>query len=85
MFATGSSSNHFNLLLLMIYRITVVESFLCVAIWNLGLSNNEKEELSSATKYAIYNGRYIYMHIYNFNYSKYPSHFNIKRNSGYYA
>lgn len=69
----------------MIYRITVVESFLCVAIWNLGLSNNEKEELSSATKYAIYNGRYIYMHIYNFNYSKYPSHFNIKRNSGYYA
>lgn len=83
--ATGCSSNHFHLLLLMLYRIYITESKTCLVVWNLGLSLNEKSILANAEEYISKRKSDLYIYNYIFNYSNYPPHFNIENNAGVYA
>lgn len=75
--ASGSSSNHFHLLLLMIHRIFSIESSICFVAWDLGLSRNEKVVLLRALKYIENNRNDIHTYYRLFNYSNYPAFYNI--------
>lgn len=82
---TGSSSNHFHLLLLMLYNVYQYERDICFVVWDLGLLVKEVKKLLSLYITLSKNRNDIYV-LYNmFNYSNYPSFFNIKNNAGEYA
>lgn len=80
---SGSSDNHFHLLLLFLYRLYSVENKMCIIIWDLGLSQFNIKRLKNA-KEIIEKKRFIII-IKHFNYSNYPYHFSINKNSGYYS
>lgn len=80
---TGSSTNHFHLLLLFLYRIYVVEDKICIVVWNLGLSDINDKVLHNAKRFN--QKRTILIYIKKFNYNLYPKHFNISYNAGYYS
>lgn len=81
---TGSSDNHFHLLLLFLYRLYVVENKICVVVWDLGFSYMNNQLFCNAKKYII-KRRSIIIILKKFNYSLYPKHFNINWNAGYYS
>lgn len=81
--SSGSSDNHFHLLLLFLHRIYIVENNICVVIWNLGLSYKNIIKLENAKKYI--ERKNIIVDIMVFNYTNYPQHFNIEINAGYYS
>lgn len=82
---TGSSSNHYSLLRLMLYRILVTENNICVVVWDLGLSCNQYLELIESEKYITKIRKDFDIFNYKFNYSNYPTYFDINKVAGSYA
>lgn len=82
---TGSSANHFHLLLLMLFKVYKYERDICLIIWDLGLSKSQKQKISDMYIYLSRKSNSIIV-IYNiFNFTAYPNYFNIKLNAGQYA
>lgn len=82
---TGSSSNHFHLLLLMLYNVYKYEKDICFIVWDLGLLNTQMKKFYSLYCILKRNRNDIILIINKFNYSSYPSYFNIRINAGQYA
>lgn len=83
LFSSGSSDNHFKLLLLLLHRLHILENHICIVLWDLGLSKKNKIILKNAIN-IIENSKFI-VNIDTFDYNKYPVHFNININAGEYA
>lgn len=81
--ASGSSDNHFHLLLLFIYRIFISENNFCIIIWDLGISTNNLLLLEAAKIFI--ERKNFYLKVMKFNYSNFPKHFNININAGCYS
>lgn len=82
---TGSSSNHFHLLLIMIFNVFQYENDICINVWDLGLTTQQLKKLKKMYIILKKNKQDIILHYDIFNYSAYPFFFNIKRNAGEYA
>lgn len=82
---TGSSSNHFHLLLLMLYTVYKYEKDICFVVWDLGLLKVQKKKFYSLYGILKRNRKDIILINNIFNYSSYPSFFNIRINAGQYA
>lgn len=83
---SGSSENHGNLLILMLYNVIKLNNKLCFVIWDLGLSKKQRKKLFNLKENAEQaKNRNIYVFYHLFIYSKYPSYFNININAGNYA
>ena len=73
---TGSDSSHFKSLLQLLESLKIHEKKTKIIIFDLGITQTEKEILKK--QHPEYELR-------KFNYSHYPSYFNIKINAGEYA
>lgn len=82
---TGSSANHFHLLMLMLFNVFKFENDLCFIIWDLGLSIKQKESLHLLYSYLKQKASSVTVIYTVFNFSNYPSFFNIRINAGQYA
>lgn len=82
---TGCSTNHFHLLLLMLYKVFKCERDICFIIWDLGIIPSQKMKLNKLYIYLNKKNTYISVIFNIFNYSAYPKFFNIKKNAGQYA
>lgn len=69
----------------MLYNLFKYENDLCFDIWDLGLSNIQIKKIKKILKLLRKSKKDIIIHYDLFNYSNYPSFFNIKKNSGEYA
>lgn len=77
--ATGASENHEILLLNMIYTFYLHNNNFMMIVYNLGISENTIYLLN---RFSLNHPLFF---IHNFQFSKYPSYFNISNNSGEYA
>lgn len=73
---TGSDSSHFKSLYQLLESLNKYEFKTKIIVYDLGLEKSEKEKIST---------NFLNIELRKFDYSKYPSYFNIKINAGEYA
>jgi hypothetical protein len=73
---SGADSSHFKSLIQLTESILRYESTAILVIYDLGLTNKESSDIKE---------RFPFVDFKKFDYSRYPSYFNIKENAGHYA
>jgi len=86
---TGASDNHFWPMINLLYSIRWYEPSIDIIVWNLGLSEYNLQQLGKMIRHVKYSHNTTKLlgtiEVRTFQYSKYPSYFNMSINSGEFA